>query len=313
MELVRGLHNLRPRHRGCVLTIGNYDGVHRGHQHMLAAVQSGAREFGVPATVLTFEPTPREFFQGTRAPARLTRLREKLEALAQYGVDRTIVARFSEEMSHARAHEFVGFLVGELGIRRMVVGDDFRFGRERTGTVATLREAGLRDGFDVEQIEPFELDGERVSSSLVRATLEQGDLDRATRLLGRPYRITGRVQLGRRLGRTLGFPTANLALHRKVIPLWGIFAVRVHGGGLVDHPAVASLGTRPTVDGTEPLLEVHAFDFAGDLYGKLLRVDFAARLRDEHKFATLDALVAQMHVDAAQARQALKLPANARK
>jgi riboflavin kinase/FMN adenylyltransferase len=311
MELVRGLHNLRPRHRGCVLTIGNYDGVHRGHQHMIAAVQRGAREFGVPATVLTFEPTPREFFQGARAPARLTRLREKLEALAHYGVDRTIVARFTEEMSRARAHEFVGFLVGELGIRRIVVGDDFRFGRERTGTVATLREAGLRDGFDVEQIDPFVLDGERVSSSLVRSTLEQGDLDRATRLLGRPYRITGRVQLGRQLGRTLGFPTANLALHRKVIPLWGIFAVRVHGGGLVDHPAVASLGTRPTVDGTEPLLEVHAFDFSGDLYGKLLRVDFIARLRDEHKFATLDALVAQMHVDAAEARQALERAAGA--
>jgi riboflavin kinase/FMN adenylyltransferase len=312
MELVRGLHNLRPRHRGCVLTIGNYDGVHLGHQHMIDVVRAGAREFGVPATVLTFEPTPREFFQGERAPARLTRLREKLEALAAYGVDRTIVARFTERMSRAPAADFVGFLVGDLGIRRIIVGDDFRFGRERKGTVSTLREAGRRDGFDVEQVAPFELDGERVSSSLVREALEAGDLVRATRMLGRPYRITGRVRSGRRLGRTLGFPTANLALHRKVIPLWGIFAVRVHGGGLVDHPAVASLGTRPTVDGTEPLLEVHAFDFSGDLYGKLLRVDFVARLRDEHKFETLDALVAQMHIDAAQARRALDLPQTAR-
>lgn len=309
MELVRGLHNLRPRHHGCVATIGNYDGVHRGHQRMIDVVRAGAREFGVPATVLTFEPTPREYFQGSRAPARLTRLREKLEALVQYGVDRAIIARFSEEMSRASAAAFVGFLVNDLGIRRLIVGDDFRFGRDREGSVATLREAGLRDGFDVQQAASFEIDGERVSSSLVRAALEQSDLQRATRLLGRPYRITGRVQPGRRLGRALGFPTANLALHRKVIPLWGIFAVRVHGGGFVDHPAVASLGTRPTVDGTEPLLEVHAFDFDGDLYRKILRVDFIARLRDERKFATLDALVDQMRIDAIEAREALGLSA----
>ncbi len=309
MELVRGLHNLRPRHRGCVLTIGNYDGVHRGHQHMIGAVRSGAHEFGVPATVLTFEPTPREYFQGPRAPARLTRLREKLEALAGYGVDRTIVARFSEEMSRASAAAVIDFLVDELGIRRLIVGDDFHFGRDREGSIATLRAAGRRDGFDVEQIASFELNGERVSSSLVRAALESGDLNRATRLLGRPYRIMGRVQLGRQLGLTLGFPTANLALHRKVIPLWGIFAVRVHGGGFADHPAVASLGTRPTVDGIEPLLEVHAFDFAGDLYGKILRVDFIARLRDERRFATLDALVEQMKIDAVEARVALGLRA----
>jgi len=289
-----------------VLTVGNYDGVHRGHQCMIAAVQSRARELGVPATVMTFEPTPREYFQGAAAPARLTRLREKLEALAACGVDRVVCLRFDEPMSRLGAADFVDdLLVKRLGPRRIVVGEDFRYARNREGSIATLREAGPRHGFDVEQIAPFEIDGERVSSSLVRAALEAGDLVRTTRLLGRPYRITGRVQAGSRLGRTLGFPTANLALHRKVIPLWGIFAIRVSGGGLVDHPAVASLGTRPTVDGTVPLLEVHAFDFDGNLYGRLLRVDFVARLRDELKFESLDALVEQMHLDAAEARAAL--------
>jgi riboflavin kinase / FMN adenylyltransferase len=306
MELVRGLHNLRPHHRGCVLTIGNYDGVHRGHQCMIAAVRTRAYALGVPATVMTFEPSPREYFQGAAAPARLTRLREKLEALEEYGVDRVVCARFNDRMSRVTAREFVeDLLVARLGIRSIVVGEDFRFGRNREGTIEMLREAGVRHGFDVEQVAAFELDGERVSSSLVRAALEAGDLVRATRLLGRPYRITGRVQAGRRLGRELGFPTANLALLRKVIPLWGIFAVRASGGGFVNKPAVASLGTRPTVDGTEPLLEVHAFDFSGDLYGRLLRVDFIARLRDELKFASLDALVEQMHRDALEARQAL--------
>jgi len=289
-----------------VLTVGNYDGVHRGHQCMIAAVQSRARELGVPATVMTFEPTPREYFQGAAAPARLTRLREKLEALAACGVDRVVCLNFDEPMSRLGAADFVDdLLVKRLGPRRIVVGEDFRYARNREGSIATLREAGPRHCFDVEQIAPFEIDGERVSSSLVRAALEAGDLVRTTRLLGRPYRITGRVQAGSRLGRTLGFPTANLALHRKVIPLWGIFAIRVSGGGLVDHPAVASLGTRPTVDGTVPLLEVHAFDFDGNLYGRLLRVDFVARLRDELKFESLDALVEQMHLDAAEARAAL--------
>jgi riboflavin kinase/FMN adenylyltransferase len=186
-----------------------------------------------------------------------------------------------------------------------VIGHDFRFARRREGNLATLQAAGARHGFAVEEICEFLVDGERVSSSLVRDALGRGDLDRATRLLGRPYRMAGRVRLGRKLGRELGFPTANLALHRKVVPLWGIFAVRASGAGLADHPAVASLGTRPTVDGTDPLLEVHLFDFDGDLYGRCLDVDFIARLRDERKFESLDALVEQMHRDAAAAREIL--------
>jgi riboflavin kinase/FMN adenylyltransferase len=306
MELVRGMHNLRPRDRGCVATIGNFDGVHLGHQHMITALRATAGTLGVPAVVITFEPTPREYFEGAAAPSRLTRLREKLAALASYGVDRVVVLRFDDRMRGMGAAEFVDrLLVDGLAVRHLVVGHDFHFARRREGTVATLRSAGERHGFTVEEIGQFLVGGERVSSSLVREALNRGDLVRATRLLGRPYRIAGRVRLGKKLGRTLGFPTANLALHRKVVPLWGIFAVRVSGAGLVDHPAVASLGTRPTVNGTDPLLEVHIFDWDGSLYGRYLDVDFVERLRDEQKFESINALVAQMHRDAAAARNVL--------
>jgi riboflavin kinase/FMN adenylyltransferase len=306
MDLVRGLHNLAPRHRGCVATIGNYDGVHLGHQHIIAALRERAAAVGVPAVVVTFEPTPREYFEGSAAPSRLTRLREKLEALESYGVDRVVVLRFDDRMRGMGAGEFVDrLLVTGLGVRHVVVGHDFHFARRREGTIETLRAAGAVHGFSVAEVGQFLVDGERVSSSLVRDALNRGDLERATRLLGRPYRMAGRVRLGKRLGRQLGYPTANLALHRKVVPLWGIFAVRASGAGLADHPAVASLGTRPTVDGTDPLLEVHLFDWDGDLYGRYLDVDFVARLRDEQKFASLDALVAQMHRDAAAARAVL--------
>ncbi len=306
MELVRGLYNLRARHRGCVATIGNFDGVHRGHQHMITAVRAAAIRVGLPAAVITFEPTPREFFEGDAAPARLTRLREKLEALASYGVDRVLVLRFDRRVQAMGATEFVErLLVDGLGVRHMVVGHDFHFARRREGNLALLQEAGRRHGFTVEEVGRYMDEGERVSSSLVRDALGRGDLERARKLLGRPYRMAGRVRRGAQLGRTLGFPTANLALHRKVVPLWGVFAVRVSGAGLADHPAVVSLGTRPTINGTEPLLEVHVFDFDGDLYGRYLDVDFILRLRDERRFETIDALVAQMHRDAAAARAAL--------
>ena len=310
MELVRGLANLRDAHRGAVVTIGNYDGVHRGHQHMLATVTGRARELGLPATVVTFEPTPREYFEGDAAPARLMRLREKLEALPLYGVDRVVVLRFDSRMQAMGADEFVErLLVRGLGARHVVVGHDFHYARRREGNIDTLRAAGERHGYAVEEVGRFLVDGERVSSSLVREALGRGDLARAGMLLGRPYRMAGRVRRGQQLGRRLGYPTANLALHRKVVPLWGVFAVRVSGAGLVDHPAVASLGTRPTIDGTEPLLEVHVFDHDCDLYGRYLDVDFVRRLRDERRFESLDSLVEQMHRDAAEARELLRTPA----
>jgi riboflavin kinase / FMN adenylyltransferase len=307
MELIRGLANLREVHRGSVVTIGNYDGVHRGHQHMLATVTGRASELGLPATVVTFEPTPREYFEGDAAPARLMRLREKLEALPLYGVDRVVVLRFDRSMQAMGADEFVErLLVRGLGARHVVVGHDFHYARRREGNIDTLRAAGDRHGYTVEEVGRFLVDGERVSSSLVREALGRGDLARAGMLLGRPYRMAGRVRRGQQLGRRLGYPTANLALHRKVVPLWGVFAVRVSGAGLVDHPAVASLGTRPTINGTEPLLEVHVFDHDSDLYGRYLDVDFVRRLRDERRFESLDSLVEQMHRDAAEARELLR-------
>lgn len=306
MELVRGRHNLAGRHRGCVLTIGNYDGVHLGHQHMLEVLRAQAGGLQLPATVLTFEPTPLEYFAGDRAPARLTRLREKLEALSLYGVDRVTVLRFDQRMRSVSAKEFIDdLLVEQLGVRQLVIGHDFRFARDREGNIDLLREAGARHGFGVTEVDAFELDGERVSSSLVRDALGRGDLARATVLLGRPYRIAGRVRRGRSLGRELGFPTANLALHRKVVPLWGVFAVRVSGRGLDRHPGVASLGTRPTISRGEPLLEVHLFDFDEHLYGQYLDVDFITRLRSEQRFDSIEQLVEQMHLDAAAARAAL--------
>lgn len=309
IEVVRGLHNLRDEHRGCVATIGNYDGVHRGHQQMIAAVCRRARAARLPATLVTFEPLPREFFLGQRAPARLMRTREKLEALAWFGIDRVVVLRFDEALRGMGAQEFEDALLADrLGVRHMVVGDDFHYARHREGTLGTLRSAGARHDFTVEQVPSFTVEGQRVSSSLVREALGRGDMDRAAALLGRPYRMSGRVRVGARLGRTLGYPTANLALHRQVVPLWGILAVRVSGAELVDHPAVVSLGTRPTVNGVDPLLEVHLFDYDSDLYGRYLTVDFVRWLRAERRFGSLDALVEQMHRDAAQARQALAEP-----
>ncbi len=306
LEVVRGLHNLRDEHRGCVATIGNFDGVHRGHQEMIAAVRERAMALGLPATLVTFEPLPREYFLRLEAPARLMRTREKLEALARYGIDRVVVLRFDDATRNLSAREFeISLLADRLGVRHMVVGDDFHYARNRAGTIETLRAAGTRHGFTVQQVPSFTIEGQRVSSSLVREALGRGDMDRAAVLLGRPYRMSGRVRLGARLGRMLGYPTANLALHRQVVPLWGILAVRVSGAGLIDHPAVVSLGTRPTVNGVDPLLEVHLFDFDRDLYGKYLSVDFVRWLRAERKFESLDALVEQMHRDAQQARMAL--------
>lgn len=310
MELVRGLHNLRPRHRGCVLTIGNYDGLHLGHQAMLKQVRARAAEFDVPTCVLSFEPSPREFLASIGVapvpPGRLSRFREKFHNLAAYGVDRFVCARFDARMQAMTATAFVEeLLVRGLGARWIVVGNDFRFAHARQGNVSLLKEMGAQLGFGVDEVPPFLIDGERVSSSLVRAALTAGDMQRAARLLGRPYRMSGKVIAGAKLGRTLGFPTANLALHRRVIPMMGIFAVRVSGGGLNAAAGVAYLGTRPVVNGIEPLLEAHVFDYSGDLYGKNVHVDFIARLRGEMEFAGLDALVVQMNVDAVEAKKLL--------
>jgi riboflavin kinase / FMN adenylyltransferase len=306
MELIRGLHNVRARHRGCVLAIGAFDGLHLGHQELLAEVKREAQARGLPSAVLSFEPTPREYFARSAPPPRLTRFREKVDLLATFGMERFICARFNEALRCMEPHGFIrDVLVQALGVRHVVVGFDFKFAKNLSGTVDTLRQAGEELGFEVSEVPPFEVDGERVSSSKVRQALASGDLEHAAKLLGRAYRMTGKVVHGGKLGRQLGFPTANLRLHRRASPLAGVFAVRVTGSGLQAAPAVASLGTRPALQGQELLLEAHIFDYQGNLYRQYLHVDFFARLRDEEWFPSLDALVDQMHKDSALARRIL--------
>lgn len=256
--------------------------------------------------VLTFEPMPREYLAAGQMPARLTSFRERWRVLEHLGVDVMWLLRFGRVLRNLSGEEFARLLALELRAPVVVVGHDFRFGRNGEATAEVLREAGRRLGFEVDVVAPVTLDGERVSSSAVRAALARGDFGQARRWLGRPYSMIGRVASGNRLGRRLGFPTANLAIERRRAPVEGIFAVRVHGIAHEALPAVASLGRRPTVNGGEPLLEVHVFDFSADLYGRRLEVEFVAKLRDEERFADLDALVAQMHRDAQAARAILK-------
>jgi riboflavin kinase / FMN adenylyltransferase len=283
----------------CALTIGNFDGVHRGHRALVDRVTAKARELDLTSCVLTFEPHPREFFAGAAAPARLTRLRDKLELMAAAGVDRVHVARFEARFAALSAQHFVDeVLVRGLATRWLLVGRDFRFGARRTGDYAALEAAGARHGFEVESMSDVQLEGVRVSSSAVRAALEAGELAVAERLLGHPYTISGRVAHGTKLGRSLGFPTANIVL-RRPSPLAGIFVVEVEGLGR----GVASLGKRPTVNPVPiPLLEVHLFDWDRDLYGEHLRVRFLKKLRDEQKYDGLDALKEAIARDARQAR-----------
>ena len=301
MRLIRGIHNLRASHRGCVATIGNFDGVHLGHQRILDQVIDEARARGKLATVMLFEPQPQEFFCPDQAPARLNSLRDKLIALRDYGVDQVLCARFNESFRSLTAEAFVrDLLVEGLGIDYLVVGDDFRFGRGRDGDFDYLKQAGERFGFQVTDTPTREVDGERVSSTRVRAALEQGNFRLAERLLGRPYTISGRVRHGDKLGRTLDVPTVNLALKRPVSPLHGVFAVRVSGAGLEDHPGAANMGTRPSVDGQENRLEVHLLNFQGDLYDAHLSVAFHHFVRPEEKFDGLDELKAAMWRDLEQ-------------
>lgn len=306
MELIRGRHNLRPGHRGSAVTIGNFDGLHLGHQAVLGQLVARAREMGLPSVVMSFEPTPREYFAGHQAPPRLLRFREKFEGLDAGGVDRLFLVRFGAKVADMTPEAFIeDFLVAGLGTRYLVVGDDFRFGRNRSGDFDTLRRAGRRYGFEVTDTPSITVEGTRVSSTAVRRALGAGDLASAEALLGRRYAMTGRVVTGDRRGRTLGYPTANIRPGRRVLPLDGVFAARVLGAGEHPRPAVVNLGTRPTVEGREALLEAHLFDFDGDLYGRRLTVEFVARLRDEERFDGLEALRVQMDADAANARAVL--------
>ncbi len=310
MELIRGLHNLAPRHRSCVATIGNFDGVHRGHQAVIRELQARARQKQQPATVMVFEPQPREFFQGADAPARIMTFAEKLYCLQEAGVDRVLCLQFNQRLRSLSAEAFVqDVLVRGLGVSFLAVGDDFRFGCDRKGDFALLQREGARLGFEVHSTATLQADGARISSTAVRRHLAAGDLDGAAELLGRPYCISGRIGHGDQIGTRIGVPTANVLLKRNRIPLRGVYVVRIYGIDEVgEKPAygVANLGSRPTVDGVEERLEVHLFDFSGDLYGRRLRVEFMARIRDEEKFASLDALQAKIHQDMDQARDILQ-------
>lgn len=305
MELIRGLHNLRPRHRGCVATIGALDGVHLGHRALLAQLMSVGRERELPSVVICFEPLPREFFAPREAPARLMSFREKFIELRALGIDRVLRVRFDERFRSLSAEAFIEqIFVQGLGVRYLVVGDDLRFGAGRSGDTALLRSAGERAGFAVGDIPSVMVDGARVSSSRIRQSLQAHDFALAERLLGYPYRMSGKVIYGRQLGRTLGLPTANLELHRTRAPMSGVYAVEV--SGVAGHPVqgVANVGTRPTIgDREKALLEVHLLDFSGELYGRHIDVVFRHKIRDELKFNSVAELTRHIQADIVAGRE----------
>ena len=291
---------------GSVATIGSFDGLHLGHQRLLERVRNEAGERGLPSIVMSFEPTPKEFFLAAKPPSRLMRFREKFEGLAANGIDIFFCPRFNEAMKNIAADTFIRqILVHALNVRHLVIGDDFRFAQDREGHLDMLRQAGSTLGFTVEQMSSVVEHDVRVSSSVIRDALWEGDLERATALLGRPYRMSGKVIVGERVGRKLGYPTANVNLNRKQSAVMGIFAVRVTGADWGPLDAVASIGTRPTFGGIKPLLEVHIFDFDRDIYGEYIHVDFIGRLRSEEKFDDVDELVEQMHRDSELAKEIL--------
>ncbi|MEO1247993.1 MAG: bifunctional riboflavin kinase/FAD synthetase [Pseudomonadota bacterium] len=292
--------------RGSVVTIGAYDGLHLGHQALLAKVREQAGEKDLAAVVMSFEPTPKEFFGGDSPPARLMRFREKYEALAEFGLDVFFCPRFSPSMRGIEALDFVRqILVHGLRARHVIVGDDFHFARQRSGNTETLKRAGQVLDFEVEAISSVIVDGVRVSSTAIRRALAAGECGRAAELLGRPYSMSGRIVRGRQVGRTLGYPTANVDLRRRQSAVDGIFAVRVHGLGGRPRNGVASVGTRPTFGIEKPVLEVHLFDFSEDIYGAYIRVEFVEFIRGVEKFADAEELISQMHRDADNARQIL--------
>jgi riboflavin kinase/FMN adenylyltransferase len=304
MDLIRGFEHFRPHHRGCVATIGAFDGVHLGHQAVLRQLIAKGREMGLPSTVVLFEPLPREYFSPNDAPARLMSFREKFIALRDMGIDRVLRIRFTAAFRDMTANEFIRKLfVDGLGVKYVVVGDDLRFGRNRSGDFDLLRRVGMVHGFEVVDTQTLQVSEERVSSTRIREVLAESDFSLAERLLGRPYSIAGRVIVGQQLGRTIGAPTANMELHRLRSPLSGVFAVEVHGADEVMRPGVANVGVRPTIgDLSKAILEVHLLNFNKNIYGRNLRVVFRKKLRNEVKFDGLDALKAQIGRDVEQAR-----------
>lgn len=303
MEFIRGLHNMRAQHRGCVATIGNFDGVHRGHQAIIAQLLTKAKALNLPSLVMVFEPQPREFFAPDQAPARLTTVREKSELLYELGVDRVMIIRFNRAFCSQSAQEFCqNVLLDGLGVKHLVVGDDFRFGSDRCGDFAFLQAFGAEHGFTVEDTESHLVNQVRVSSTRVRDALDASNFQQAEQLLGRPYGISGRVVHGDKIGRTIGVPTANVLLNRVASPLNGVFAVSIEGIGDRLLPAVANVGMRPTVNGKQPRVEAHLLNFDQDIYGKRVHVLFHKKIRDEQKFNGLDELKHNIQLDIENAK-----------
>jgi riboflavin kinase/FMN adenylyltransferase len=306
-KLIRGLYNLPDAGEGCVATIGNFDGVHRGHQALIDRVTERAKAMNLSSVVVTFEPQPAEFFAKPEpAQPRLTRCREKFNALADCGVDKVMILHFDSKMANLSAADFVTRILCEgLNVKYLMVGDDFRFGKSRQGDFEFLKKAGEKYGFQVENISSVILENERISSTRVRNALLKGDHVLANKLLGHPYYMQGRIVHGAQRGRTIGFPTANIYLHRRVLPVQGVYSVRMYLDGK-SFAGVANVGIRPTVGGTRSLLEVHLFDFNQEIYGRQVRVEFCEKIRDEKRYESLDLLKVQIQKDAAQAREYFK-------
>ncbi|ACJ30412.1 Riboflavin kinase / FAD synthetase [Shewanella piezotolerans WP3] len=304
--MIRGIHNILPQHHGCVLTIGNFDGVHRGHAEVINRLVEKAKHLDLPAVVMTFEPQPQEFFRGENAPARLSLLRDKVMLLDELSIERMLCINFNKKFADYTAEDFVEqLLVKALGVKYLVVGDDFCFGKQRQGNFDMLRKAGEKFGFAVVSTQSFVLGDKRVSSTEVRRLLAEGNMEQARRLLGHPFILSGKVAHGQKIGRTIGFPTANIALKRKVTPVRGVFAVKLYWDNSDIYEGVANVGFRPTVNGQVCQLEVHLFDFDGDLYGKTVEVELVAKIRDEQPFGSLDALKKQIKNDADRAKALL--------
>ncbi|GAA79327.1 riboflavin kinase / FMN adenylyltransferase [Pseudoalteromonas sp. BSi20495] len=290
MELIRGIHNIRPHHFGCVLTIGNFDGVHLGHAEVLKGLLIDAKAHSLPSTVMLFEPQPQEFFAKNNAPARLTRLRDKLRLLSDLGIERVICISFNQQFANMHAEQFVNeILIKKLGVKALTVGDDFKFGKQRQGNFALLASIGTQAGMDVKSTASFRQLNARVSSTLIRDALASGDLASAKIMLGHDYAISGRVIHGWKRGRELGFRTANIALKRQVCPVNGVFAVQATIAGKQIF-GVANVGNKPTFNGTRALLEVHLFDFAQDIYGQFMHVELIKKLRNEKKIRDINTI-----------------------
>ena len=308
MQLVRGLHNLKPEHRNCALTIGNFDGVHHGHQALLRLLSERAREHNIPAALMSFDPLPHEYFSNNKPAPRLTSARERYTSIAELDEslrpDLLLILRFDDTLAQLSAEEFVSnVLVDALAVKAVVIGDDFRFGKGRMGNYDFLKSAGVEHGFEVLALSTHSVDNMRVSSTGIRQALLESRLSDAERMLGRPYRICGRVAHGDKRGRTIGFPTANIRLNRPAVPLSGVYSVTLCSPELGDVPGIANIGRRPTVDGVHDQLEVHLFDFDKDIYGMNICVSFHHKIRDEKKFDSFELLRQQIELDCVKARE----------